>query len=164
MVPIGVLLERPRGLNRGDVVARAGHEPKSNRQILFGETAGNGKRRQPAKVADGTQRIRKGQVGFQIERERGGGNRLRGSHQHVEAFKNGVHFFLEDFARSLSFPERISERKEAADSSCTMREAASSHGPTGKEKSFMPLKIFFKADFAAATGLALPPSKDFQAL
>ena len=30
-VPIGVLLERSRGLNGGDVVARAGDERKSNR-------------------------------------------------------------------------------------------------------------------------------------
>src|SRR5438876_824697 len=71
---------------------------RSTRFNFFGETTGNGERRQPAKVANGAQRIRKCQAGFQIERERGGGNRLRWSDEHVEVLKNRIHFLLQNLA------------------------------------------------------------------
>lgn len=63
-VPIGVLLKRARSLDRREVVAGAGYKLKADRQFVFGEAAGNGKRRQPAKIANAAQRVGKSKSGF----------------------------------------------------------------------------------------------------
>src|SRR5258705_5732612 len=51
-VPIGVLLKDARGLDDRDIVTSASHELQSHGKILLGETAGNGKCREPAQIPD----------------------------------------------------------------------------------------------------------------
>src|ERR1700720_4475904 len=65
-MPVGVQLVGARGLDYRNVVAGASHELQAHGKILFGEAAGNGKRWQPAQVADAAQRIGVRESGLEI--------------------------------------------------------------------------------------------------
>ena len=52
-VPVGVKLERSRGLNHGEIVACAPYELQAYGKIIFGEAARNGQSRKAAEIADG---------------------------------------------------------------------------------------------------------------
>src|SRR5207302_10583474 len=103
-VPVGVLLKSSCRLNRQDVVACSGYEFKPYWQILLRKATRNGNRRQSAKIAYGSQRVRKREAGFQIKRKRRCGDGLRRSDEHVEAFENCVHFLLQDFTNFEGLP------------------------------------------------------------
>jgi hypothetical protein len=93
-MPVGVLLKDARCANHCGVIARPCDKLQAHRKFFAGESAGNGKRRQPTEVSDSAQRIRKSQVGLKIGLERRGGNGLRGSSQNVEILEEVGHSLL----------------------------------------------------------------------
>ncbi len=101
-MPVGVLLIRARRLDHGEIVSCAPHELQPYREILLGKTAGHRESRQAAEVADGTQRIRKRKIRFQVHLQRRGCNGLCCCHQHVEQIKQIGHLLLQNFPHTQS--------------------------------------------------------------
>ena len=86
-MPVGVQLEGPPCLDNRKIVTRSAHKLESDRKILFREPARNGHCRKPADIADAAERIRKQQIGFEIQSQRRCGNGLRGGGDDVERLK-----------------------------------------------------------------------------
>ena|SRR5882724_5002851 len=97
-VPISVLLENARCANHGGVIASFCDELQSDGEILVGETAGNGKSGESAKIADAAEEIRESEIGFKIGFEWSRGDRLRRCYKNVERAEHIGHLLLQDVA------------------------------------------------------------------
>ena len=62
----GGLLEGAAGLEGGGVVSGASDELEADREIFFGEAAGDGKRGQAAEIADGANGVGEREAGDEI--------------------------------------------------------------------------------------------------
>jgi len=100
-VPVRATLEDVRGGDDIAIVANAADELDSHREFFGGEAAGHTERRQAAKIADAAERIGKGEVGFEIGFECGGGDGERRGGEDVVIVEKGIYFRLEDSADAL---------------------------------------------------------------
>src|SRR5260370_40318680 len=99
LMPAGMQWEGPPRVDNRKIVARSAHKLQSDRQILLGESAGNGHCRKPADIANAAERIWKCQIGLEIQPETRRCTGLRVGARDVKCLKQSIHFTLYDLSQ-----------------------------------------------------------------
>jgi len=101
-MPVSMGLEYSSRLDDAKIVTGPAHKLQSDGEILLRETTRNGHRRQPANIAEATERIGKDETGLKIQGQRRRWNRLCRRREHVKRLEQGIHFLLSDFSHLKS--------------------------------------------------------------